>query len=59
MIKVYCPSEKQEIYINPNHIVYMYSINEDLTKLNVGGIQFAVKGTTEEILALIKEIKPK
>lgn len=56
MIKVYCPSEKQEIYINPNHIVYMYSINEDLTKLNVGGIQFTVKGTTEEILALIKEI---
>lgn len=56
MIKVYCPSEKQDIYINPKHIVYMYSINEDLTIVNVGGIQFRVKGTTEEILALINEI---
>lgn len=56
MIKVYCPSEKQEIYINPNHIVYMYSINEDLTMVKlVGNIKFRVKGTTEEILALINK----
>lgn len=57
MIKVYCQTDEQEIYINPNHIVYMYSINDDLTMLKlVGNIKIAVKGTTEEILAFIKEI---
>ena len=56
MIKVYCPKERKEIYINPNHIVYMYSIKEDLTMVKlVGNIQFGVKETIEEILALINE----
>ena len=56
MIKVYCPSEKEYIYINPNHIIYMYSINEDLTMIElVENLQFRVKDSIEEILALINE----
>lgn len=57
MIKVYCQTEEEEIYINPIHIVYMYSISEDLTLMElVGNNKIRVKGSTEEILALINEI---
>lgn len=56
MIKVYCQSDEEEIYINPNHIVCMYSINEGLTMLKlIGNIQYRVKESTEEILDLINK----
>jgi len=56
MIKLYCPSNRDNIYINPNHIIYMYSISNVLTLVQlVGDIEFRVEESIEEILALINK----
>lgn len=58
MIKLYCPSKKDYIYINPNHISYMYPAIGDLTMVKViasRDIEFHVEETIEEILALINK----